>query len=79
MRDKYQAEAYIGQKYGYTNYCTPETAFHSTFDAHYAAILVPKKPWNSGPHYRIHRVRDDGTLGQTVDKVEFEEARHVGA
>lgn len=77
MRDKYQAEAYIGQRYGYTNYRTPEPG--QTFDARFVAVLAPKKPWNRAPAYHVHQVRDDGTLGQRVEIVEFEEARHANA
>lgn len=78
MKDKYQAEAYIGQRYGYTNYCAAEDALVLAFDARYVAVLVPKKIWNSGPSYRVHEVKD-GKLGQQIDSIPFAEVRHVGA
>lgn len=76
--DRTQAEKYIDQTYGYTNFCFLDDADALTFDARQVAILVPKRWWNNGPEYRVCEVRN-GKRGRQLEVITFSEVRHANA
>lgn len=55
---------------------------HDGMPAHVAAswlaVRVPRT-WFRAPAYHIHQIRPDGRVGQRIEIVEFEEARHANA
>lgn len=73
-----QAKADIERRYGRPDFCFVEDADGQLFSASYAAVRVPKRWWNDGPAYHVHRV-SGGRLGPQVEVVEFLEVRYVGA